>query len=144
MEELPQTKFQKPEILKILCILTFIGSSLSMISNLALYAMLDEIKKIFADDPVYNFMGVEINMTIFLNVSPSFFLLSSILYSVSLAGAIRMWKLYKSGFHFYTISQILLLIIPKIFIPTMPFPIMDLILSGSFIYFYYQNLKYMH
>lgn len=144
MEEFPKTKFPRPEILTVLCILTFIGSGLSMFSNLALFALLDQIKAMFADDPIYNFLGIEMNMSIFLNVNANFFLLQSVLYSFSLIGALQMWKLQKRGFHIYSIAQIILLIFPKIFIPDMPFPVMDMVITGSFIYFYFNNLKFMH
>ena len=144
MDELPKTKFPRPRLLTILCTLTFAGSGLSMLSNLALFSVIDQIREMFADDPIYTVMGVEMNMSIFLNVSPWFFLIQAFIYSVSISGALQMWKLQKSGFHIYTVSQIILLIVPKFFIPDMPFPAMDLLLSGTFIYFYYLNLKFMH
>jgi len=144
MEEFPKTKTPRPELLKILCILTFIGSGLSMLSNVVLYSVIDQIREVFAENPLYTVFGVEMNMSIFLNVNASFFLIQAILYSLSITGAWRMWKLNKNGFHIYSVAQILILIVPKLFISDMPFPVMDLLLTGSFIYFYYLNLKFMH
>jgi len=144
MEEQPKTKFPRPELLKLLCILTFIGSGLSMLSNVALFSMIGQIREMFAEDPNYTVFGVEMNMSIFLNVNPWFFMVQAVLYSLSFSGALQMWKLNKVGLHIYSIAQILLLIVPKLFISDMPFPAMDLILSGSFVYFYYLNLKFMH
>ncbi|HEY9115309.1 MAG TPA: hypothetical protein VIN10_11475 [Bacteroidales bacterium] len=144
MEEQPKTKIPRPELLKLLCILTFIGSGLSMLSNVALFSVIDQIREMFAEDPIYMVFGVEMNMSIFLNVNPWFFMIQAVLYSLSFSGALQMWKLNKIGFHIYSVAQILLLIVPKIFIPDMPFPAIDLILTGSFIYFYYLNVKFMH
>ena len=144
MEEQPSTKFPRPEMLKILCILTFIGSGLSMFSNVVLFSVIDQIKETFSDNPVYTVLGTELNLSIFLHVNPWFFMTQAVLYSLSLSGAWQMWKLNKKGFHLYSIAQIVLLIVPKIFISDMPFPAMDLLLTGSFIYFYYLNVKFMH
>ena len=144
MLEQPPIKIPRPELLKLLCIFTFIGSGLSMISNVILYSLIDQIRESFAENPVYTLFGVEMNMSIFLNVNSSFFLVQAILFSFSFSGAWQMWKLNKIGFHIYSIAQILLLIVPKIFISEMPFPGMDLLLTGSFVYFYYLNLKFMH
>ena len=144
MEEQPTTKFPRPELLKLLCILTFIGSGLSMLSNVILYSLIDQIRAEFAENPIYTLFGVEMNMSIFLNVNAWFFMIQAVLFSLSFSGAWQMWKLNKKGFHIYSVSQILLLIVPKLFIPDMPFPAMDLVLTGSFVYLYYLNLKFMH
>lgn len=143
MVELPKAKFPRPRLLTLLCIFTFIGSGLSMLSNIALFSTIDQIREMFAENPIYTILGVEMNMSIFLNVNPLFFLVQALLYSVSVSGALQMWNLRKSGFHVYTVAQIMLLIVPKIFIHDMPFPAMDLLMTGTFIYFYYLNLKFM-
>jgi len=51
--------------------------------------------------------------------------------------------LKKAGFHIYTIAQILLLIIPKLFIPNLPFPGMELLISFLFVFYYSRFLKIM-
>lgn len=144
MEEQPITKIPRPELLKLLCILTFVGSGLSMFSNVALFSVIGQVREMFAEDPIYTVLGVEMNMSIFLNVNSWFFFIQAVLYSLSFSGAWQMWKLNKIGFHIYSVAQILLLIVPKLFISDMPFPAMDLVLTGSFIYFYYLNVKFMH
>jgi hypothetical protein len=144
MEAQPTAKYPRPKLLTLICILTFVGSGLSMISNLALFSVIDQIKEMFAEDPIYTLLGVEMNMTIFLNVNPWFFVVQAILHSFSISGALQMWKLRKSGFHFYSVAQIILLIVPKLFITDMPFPVMDMLLTGTFVYFYYLNLKFMN
>lgn len=144
MEEKPTTNFPRPELLKLLCILTFIGSGLSMLSNVALFALIDQVRGMFAENQTYTLFGVEMDMSVFLQVNPLFFMVQAVLFSLSFLGALQMWKLNKIGFHIYSIAQISLLIVPKLFIPGMPFPVLDLVLTGSFIYFYYLNVKFMH
>lgn len=144
MEGQAAPKSTRPELLKLLCILTFIGSGLSALSNIMLYSFIDQIRELIAEDPINSMFGAEMIISLFLKVNPWFFMIQAVLYSLSFSGALQMWKLRKIGFHLYSIAQILLLIVPKLFIADMPFPAMDLILTGSFIYFYYMNVKFMH
>ncbi len=91
----------------------------------------------------YNFMGTSMDLKAFFEISPSFYLLQGLLSGVSLTGAIFMWDLKKAGFHIYTIAQILLLIVPKLFIPNLPFPGMELLISFLFVFYYSRFLKIM-
>lgn len=50
------------------------------------------------------------------SINPNYYLFNFILYIVSLAGVLKMFKLHRIGFHAYSISQILLLIVSVIFI----------------------------
>ncbi|MCD4745786.1 MAG: hypothetical protein K8R58_05760, partial [Bacteroidales bacterium] len=72
-----------------------------------------------------------------------FFVTGLIFYTVSLFGAIQMWKLKKIGFHLYTVAQILLLILPVTYIKSYDFSYIELLLTGAFIIAYSTNLKYM-
>jgi hypothetical protein len=54
-----------------------------------------------------------------------------------------MWKYKKGGFHLYTTSQILLLIVATIYLTGMPFPYFDVLLTAMFVYIYASNLKLM-
>jgi len=83
-------------------------------------------------------------LDIMLNATPVFFLASGLLYIGSLTGALLMWKLRKTGFHTYTIAQILLLIAPVYFLKLPSPSILDLVLSGLFIILYSTQLKSMN
>ena len=54
-----------------------------------------------------------------------------------------MWNLKKIGFHFYTIAQILLIIVSRVYMPQLPFPLFEIMISLVFITFYARNLKLM-
>lgn len=141
----PDTTQQRPPMLTLLCIFTFAGSGLSSFANLALYLYYDLIKQMFEKGQL-RFLNGSIekeSMKLLINVSPDFFLFQGILYLLSLIGAIMMWKLNKTGFHFYAIAQILLLIIYEFYIPGAPFPIIPLLFSIIFILLYYRNLRFM-
>jgi hypothetical protein len=105
--------------------------------------MFDHVKEIIGQQEELSFLGSEINLSFLLEIKPVFFLIQAALYFLSLFGALQMFKLRKVGFHLYAVSQILLLIIPKVFIPVLPFPFFELLVSTVFIFLYYKNLKFM-
>ena len=129
---------KRPELLTVLCILTFIGSGLGVLSNFFVSTSYSSVQELAASG-VLKFPG----MDIFLSIDQSYFVTGFILFSVSLFGAYKMWKLKKIGFHFYTIAQILLLIVPYMYISNNGFPYFGFIISATFVILYGKNLKYM-
>jgi len=147
MEETNKTDLQqekRPQILSLFLILSMVNGAMSSFSNLILYGSLDFIRTIFEGKETYNLMGMEMDLSLFVNTDKNFFLLQGILYIFSFSGALMMWKYRKAGFHFYTISQILLLIVATIYLTGMPFPLFDVLLTGMFVYIYAKHLKLMH
>ena len=142
MEELNPNKDsvktkKRPDILTVLCILTFIGSGLGVISFLTIAISYGSLNTIIAKSDI-DIPG----MDILLSAGVDFYIVGSILYSISLFGAIKMWNLKKIGFHYYTIAQIILLMLPAIFRVTR-ISIGSSIFTGLFIILYGTNLKYM-
>jgi hypothetical protein len=137
---LPETKPQRPTLLTVLCILTFIGSGMNLFSSLVIagfYDMFVEIAKEFSTK--FNIPGIEL----LLEMKPVYFLVSGLFYIGSLTGAILMLRMKKTGFHIYTISQILLILAPMYFM-NLPGPgLPELLFSGLFIILYSMNLKFM-
>jgi hypothetical protein len=136
---------ERPELLKILCILTFIGSGFSFLSYLLL-AFYNELFLEIASSDQFGFFrsDEEKGMIIEIFSLPKiYFLLHSLFYALSLFGAYKMWTLKKAGFHFYAISQISLIIVYKAYIPSAPFPFFALAVTVIFILLYFRNLKYM-
>ena len=137
---LPETKSQRPTLLTVLCILTFIGSGMNLFSSLVIAGFYDvfvEIAHEFAEK--FKLPGIDI----LLEAKPLFFLVSGIFYAGSVVGAILMMRLKKTGFHVYTIFQILLVIAPMYFmhLPSPGLP--EMLFSGLFIFLYSMNLKFM-
>lgn len=137
-ENLADSKKLRPDLLTVLCILTFIGSGLAALSNFFVYFNIDILKETVEKDG-FEFFGSEL----ILGLPKSLFILSALFYSASLVGAILMWKLRKVGFHVYSISQIILLIIPTIYIKSDNFPIFGILLTVLFILLYHKNIKLM-
>lgn len=143
MSEPIESHPQRPELLNILCILTFIGSGLSAIANGFLFLSMEPLQQLLENESTYEFLGTEVNLDFLLEINPVFFLLQSLVLLVSILGAAQMWKLKKIGFHMYTVAQILLLILPKLFINSLPFPTLELLISAIFVYLYSKNLSYL-
>ena len=145
MEELspllsPDAKPQRPTLLTVLCILTFIGSGMNLFSSMVIagfYNVFVEIAREFAKK--FNIPGIDL----LLETKPLFFFVSGIFYAGSLVGAVLMMRLKKAGFHVYTIFQILLVIAPMYFMHLTTPGLPELLFSGLFILLYSINLKFM-
>ncbi|MBM3437241.1 MAG: hypothetical protein FJY07_13625 [Bacteroidetes bacterium] len=129
----------RPQLLTVLCILTFIGSGLTGFSYLFIYLSYDQMGEIVDQ---LSFKLPEFDMM--LSGGKRFFLSGFILNTLSLIGAVNMWRLRKVGFHFYTGSQIFILILPLVFIPAFPFSVLSVLVTIAFIAGYAVNLKNMN
>lgn len=140
-----EEKKKRTDILKILCILTFIGSGLSALSGFSMFLMIDLFRN-FYEQGMFDFMSEQMDMGSFetmLYINRSYFLFNSLLSLGTVFGAYLMWKFKKLGFHIYTISQIILLIIPQLYISGFPFPTFELMVTGAFVYLYSRQLPLM-
>jgi hypothetical protein len=127
-------------LLKILCVITFIGSGLGLIS----YGIIGLIHSYFSSNLalIPDEQNREL-IAMMLSAGRMFFFLNAILYTVSFAGALMLWRMKKLGFHLYTVSQILLLILPLAFIKGFPMPGTNIFLTLLFIWGYSGFLKFM-
>jgi hypothetical protein len=132
------TTKKRTDLLTVLCILTFIGSGLAAFSNLFIYLSFDEVQHIFDD---FNFDFPEFEMI--MSGGKNFFMGGFVLYMLSLAGAMQMWKLKKIGFHFYAASQVFIFLLPLVSLKSYPFSYVGLFITFAFIYGYFTQLKLM-
>jgi hypothetical protein len=139
-QQLPDTRPKRPNMLTILCILTFIGSGMQLFSSLVIASFYDlfvQIAQEFAEK--FKMPGMEQ----FREVRPLFFVVSAFLYAGSVTGAILMMKMKKTGFHVYAIFQILLILSPMYFLHLSSPGTFDILLAGLFIFLYSMNMKFM-
>ncbi len=134
---------QRPRLLAVICILTFLGSGMTLFSNTVIFAFFHQFQDVLGMQGKINFLGSEMDLSSFLSISRNFYLLQALFSALSFSGAVLMWNFRKVGFHLYAIAQIILLIIPKLFIPGLPFPAFELSISALFIYLYYKHLQFM-
>ena len=135
-----ENKPSRPNLLNILCILTFIGSGMNLISSLMISVFYDQFT-ILSESISQSFHLPELEML--LEGKPVFFAISALIYAGCITGAILMWKLKKTGFHIYTVFQILLILSPMYFFHLPSPSLLDIILSGIFVTLYSLNLKFM-
>lgn len=137
----------RPTLLTILCILTFIGSGLSFFVNITMFTFFDTFLQLYQDGAFSAFIlgeeQIEV-LDLLFNSKPTYFLSQGLLYGINVAGAILMWNFRKLGFHLYAMAQITLLIIQQFFLPSLPFPAFELLISTLFVFFYAKHLSLMH
>lgn len=126
-----EQKAGRPQGLTILCIISFLGSGLAGLSYFMMYSSYHEIVPQLSE-LVGQFPGVEW----LLSVKRSFFITGFVLYVLSFLGVRLMWKMRKAGFHFYTGSQIMLVLMPVFYIEGFPIPFVDGLITVIFIFLY--------
>ena len=134
-----QTTIKRPELLTVICILTFIGSGLAAFSNIIIYLNYNMLFEAFNSGEL-TLPGIDL----LFSFQRSFYFLGFLLYLVSLYGAIKMWRLQRPGFHFYSIAQIFLLMIPYFYVRYNEFPLFGILITVLFISLYASNLKHMN
>ncbi|MDR2511464.1 MAG: hypothetical protein LBC89_03230 [Bacteroidales bacterium] len=140
-------------LLTVLCILTFIGSGFSLLSNGIMgffKTPIVEAMEHYKDTPDFdnviemlpNYETIyDSSLQILRDTHTAYYILNLLLVLLSLVGTAMMWKVKKLGFHLYTVSQLLMLFIPMMF-GLAKFPsIWGLVFSGIFIGLYWLGLK---
>jgi len=105
-----------------------------------------DIIREYYENGMFDFLAEDMDtgaLETLLSINASYFIFQAFLFALTIYGAYSMWNLNKVGFHIYTIAQILLLILPQAFLPELPFPTFELIISLIFITLYSKNLKYL-
>lgn len=134
---------QQPNVvfLRIVLVLSMIGSGLYSIMYLLMGFMLPIMKSQYevgvVDIPEMMRAMYE-NM---LGASQVYYFLTGVLYALSLAGVIMMWKLHRAGFHYYAIAQLLVIIVTILFLGRTYMNIGDIMLTLLFITYYYFSLR---
>lgn len=140
-----EQKPAKPTLLLVLCVLTFIGSGINIFSNFITAAFFDMVCSMMDASPMFKSIeGMDDVLDTIVAAGPFYYAIVAVLSAVSFIGALLMFRLKKSGFHFYAAAQILLLILPFLFglgtFSDIKFP---LLLTILFVGGYATQLKYM-
>jgi len=135
---------KRPQMLGVICVLTFIWSGYGILYNLIYALFYNTLKELFTTTSFPEaYKDMKIALLQVLSAGRLFFVAGLLLSFFSLFGAIKMWKLHKKGFHFYTISQIILLMLPLIFIKGGGFQGIDFMITAMFVMMYATHLKIM-
>jgi len=112
--ENPFERNERPGFLTFLCVLTFIGSGLSLLSHLIAPLFAPYIVEVANQTPALS-SAVEVYEQMAAAPMWQFYLLA-LFYATSVIGAVYMLKMNKIGFHIYVISQLTLMCIGQFII----------------------------
>lgn len=130
---------KRPQLLTVLAILSFIGSGLSFFSYLMISFSYDTVLSVVETElsELYPEMFADFIRT----AGRSFFMIGTLLYAVSLYGVYKMWNLQKEGLHYYAIAQLVILLLPLIFVSRQLSVLPGLLLTVLFVLLYYRSFK---
>ncbi|MBO4738407.1 MAG: hypothetical protein J5606_02470 [Bacteroidales bacterium] len=153
IDKIGQDKQQRPSMLLVLCILTIINNGFSILSGMMYYVLYNKLPAMletFSETMSEKMLEINGNENIFeeavnliINTPRIYYLLLVLVAVLAIVGAVYMLKLKKLGFHFYIVSQILVLALPMIFISVKSFSFGGFVISALFVYLYSKHLKIM-
>ena len=146
-----QEQPKRPEMLTVLCVLSFINAAWNTLSNFISFAFYDTFQNLFTQlregSGVYEGMAEQMgdNWDVMVqatemasSISRGYYFLEIILFIASFIGVRMMWKLQKKGFHVYAIAQIVMLIVTTVFTKITFGPVLW---TALFIAMYYPHYK---
>ena len=151
-----QEEPKRPEMLTVICVLSFINAVYNGISNFISFAFYDSFQKVFAQmrngEGMFADMAEQLgdNWEMFaqasslaFSVGRGYYFLETILYVASFIGVLMMWRLQKKGFHVYTIAQCLMIIMTSIFVTSKigGFPFGPIFWTAAFVFMYASYYK---
>ncbi|MBQ6955865.1 MAG: hypothetical protein IJP80_04550 [Bacteroidales bacterium] len=127
--------------LRIVLVLSFIGSGLSFFSYLMMSVGLSGFQAMYSSGQ----MVLPGEMTVFveqlMETPRSFFVCSSLLYAMSLVGLVMMWNVRRNGFHMYTMAQLLLLLVTVLFLGRERLALGDVMMTLLFVVYYFMAMR---
>ena len=122
---------KKPIFYESTCIFSIIGSSIGFISMF--------ISTFFFKIVTEKITSVT-NITSTEKLSPVYFAMLMAAFSVSLTGAIKLYRMQRVGLYFYITAQIIILFLPVIWLGSNAFSVTNaiftMIFSGVYLYYY--------
>lgn len=144
---------KRPDMLTIICILSFINAGFQIIVNFISFALYNTYQKIYHEimkgeglfEDLAEQMGDSWDVfvqsaEISASISRGYYFLEFLLFTTSFIGVLMMWKLQKRGFHVYAIAQILLLIVTTVFAQISMLPILWTVLFIAMYFMHYKKV----
>ncbi|MCQ2298008.1 MAG: hypothetical protein MJZ51_05235 [Bacteroidales bacterium] len=125
--------------LRIVLVLSLIGSGYMMLSTFI--CSIDGLLEKMRGPLIEAYPEMKVSYEIMMATPRICYILESLLYALSIIGVILMFRLKRSGWHCYTLAQLLLLLVPVLFIGRTAFGIGDFMMTILFSTFYFTTLK---
>ena len=154
MQEEPE---RRPEMLTVLCILSFINAVYNGIVNFISFAFYDSfvalLEQMRNGEGMFEEMAEQVGdnwetmtdaASLAFSVGKAYYFIEMVLFIASFIGVFMMWRMQKKGFHVYAISQILMLITTSIFVISKVgggFPLGSVLMTLLFILMYLSHYK---
>lgn len=120
---------KKPIFHEAACILSIVGSSIGFVMMFI---------ATFFFDPVTEKIRQVTDLTATEELSPVYFALLMAAFSVSLAGAIKLYRMQRAGLYFYLFAQVAILFLPVIWLGDNGFSVTNavftILFSGVYLY----------
>ena len=151
-----QEPAKRPEMLTVLCVLSFINAVYNGIVNFISFAFYDFFQSMFEQmskgegvfEEVAEQMGDNWELmtqasSIAFSIGRGYYFFETLLYVASFIGVLMMWRLQKKGFHVYTIAQCLMIIMTSIFVTNKigGFPFGPIFWTAAFVFMYASHYK---
>jgi hypothetical protein len=118
---------KRSPLLEALCILSFAGNGIAI----AIYLV-----AAVWNQPARQWIKEWSSMYDVSGFTSIYFLIFTLLYSVSFIGVLKMWHLQKSGFFFYFVSQAAILFLPSVWMGKPVFSSISIIFTVLFVVLY--------
>jgi len=150
---------KRPVGMTILLVLSLINAILQIFSSLGMFVTTPVMSQMMAngelEETMAPFLSIlqmgEDELDTFwqliedrLSINPIYYLFTALLYVGSLIGVIKMFRLQRTGFHIYSISQMLILIVSVIYVYSKLGSVgffNDFLMTAMFILLYHLYLK---
>lgn len=126
---------KKPVLFESACIFSIVGSSIGFvgmfISTLFFRAITEKITSVT-------------NITATEKLSPLYFAILMAAFSLSLSGAIKLYRLQRMGLYFYLIAQLIIMFLPVFWLGAEAFSVTNAIFTFIFVVVYLSYLKVVY
>ena len=129
-------------ILKILLVLSIINAVFSFLGEGMMALFLPTLERVYSAHPeVLEEFHMTATWEVMAQVPRLYYGAMSLLAALSLTGCLLMWRYRRVGFHCYTLAQLLMLLLPALFIGKGAVAIGDIMFAALFIFIYWRLLK---
>ena len=127
--------------LRILLVLSLISAALSAIAYLGMALLMPTFDRVYSDNPTLLPDQMGVMWERMAAVPRLLYAVQGVMAVLSFVGCILMWNLRRSGYHAYAIAQLLLLLLPLLFLGKGYLGLGDLMLTALFLLVYYLLLR---
>ncbi len=120
----------------VMLVLSMVNAGTSVLSNLILGFMAPTMGEMFENGSLPLPEELTEAIRTLTRIPQYYFFIVALFWGLSFYGALSMWKLRKTGFHCYTLAQLILLLIPLVFLGKSYVSLGDIMFTLLFIAYY--------